>query len=317
MTSKGATLKNDKQRAAEFEPGKRGMTTTQGLWALIQFASAKTFIWILCVGGGVMTRFVFVAAFAALWIARPVGAQSVFDGTWKIDVNNIDWAKKPDVYLLQAGMYECKTCSPAYSIKADGLDYPVSGHPYFDTVAIKVVSDHQVDEVDKKGGKVVATLTTEISPDGKTATWSFTDSSNTNGGPAVTGKGESALVLAGPAGSHPVSGSWRIVKMENISDNAVVWSYKTMGDVIVMTSKTGQTYNARLDGTDAPMKGDPGVTSVSAKKHGKNVLQETDKRDGKVVSVFTFTVAPDGRTAKASAYDKLQDRTTVYNAVKQ
>jgi hypothetical protein len=214
-------------------------------------------------------------------------------------------------------MYSCKTCTPPYTIKADGSDQAVTGHPYFDTVAIKVVSDHEIQETDKKGGKVVATSTTTISPDGKTAMWSFTDSSNTNGGPPVTGKGESTLVMKGPAGSHAASGSWRITRMENMSDNGLVFSYKVTGDTITMNSKAGQSYTAKLDGTDAPMNGDPGVTSVSVKKLSSHVLEETDKRDGKPISVMTLTVAPDGKTAKANALDKLQNRTTTFDIVKQ
>jgi hypothetical protein len=244
-------------------------------------------------------------------------AQEAFNGTWKIDMNKVDFSKKPDVYVLMGGMYECKTCVPPYRIKADGMDQAVTGHPYFDSVAITVVNDHEVKEVDKKGGKVVGTSTTVISPDGKKATFTFTDSSDTNGGPPVTGKGESEQVAPGPAGSHAVSGSWRMGKIESLSENAIVWSYAVKGDWITMTSKTGQQYTAKLDGSDAPMKGDPGVTSVEVKMLGKNVLVETDKRGDKVVSVMTMTVSPDGKTAKASVEDKLEGRTTSFDVVKQ
>jgi hypothetical protein len=64
------------------------------------------------------------------------------------------------------------------------------------------------------------------------------------------------------------------------------------------------------------MKGDPGVTSVSVKMMGKNTLVETDKRGDKIVSVTTLTVAPDGKSAKAVAEDKLGNRTTTFNVVK-
>jgi hypothetical protein len=264
-----------------------------------------------------MKKLFFLIPFGALLIPAFASAQSAFDGTWKIDMSKVDWPKKPDTYLLQNGMYECKTCAPAYKIKADGTDQAVTGHPYYDTVAIKVVGDHEIQETDKKSGKVVASSTTIISADGGTSTWTFMDASDTNGGPPVTGKGESKLVAKGPAGSHAVSGSWQIAKMAGLSDNAIIWSYMTMGDSIMMTAKTGQSYTAKLDGTDAPMKGDPGVTSVSVKRMGKNVLVETDKRDGKIVSVFTLTVAADGKTAKATSDDRLQMRTTSFNVVKQ
>jgi endonuclease YncB( thermonuclease family) len=184
-------------------------------------------------------------------------------------------------------------------------------------VAIKVVNDHGIEETDKKSGEVVTTSTSTVSPDGKTMSFTFNDSSNTNGGPPVTGKGESTLVAKGPAGSHAISGSWRITKIEGVSDNGTVWTYKVSGDEITMTTLTGQSYTARLDGTDAPEKGDPGITSVSLKMIGKNTLEETDKRDGKVISVSRMTVSSDGKTARIVGEDKLQNTTSTITATKQ
>jgi hypothetical protein len=264
-----------------------------------------------------MKRLAFFVVLSALLGSTLAAAQSAFDGTWKVDMNKVDFPKKPDVFLLQNGMYACKTCTPPYEIKADGSDQAVSGHPYFDTVAIKVLNDHAIEETDKKGGKVVATSTSTVSPDGNTVMFEFSDSSNTNGGPPVTGKGEATRVAKGPAGSNAISGSWRTTKMEGLSDNAIVWTYKVSGDEIMMASQTGQSYTAKLNGTDAPMKGDPGVSSVSVKMLGKDTLEETDKRSGKVISVFKMTVAADGKTAKASVDDKLQNRTTEFAVMKQ
>lgn len=264
-----------------------------------------------------MKRLLFFVAFAALLVPMSTAAQSVFDGTWKVDMNKVDFPKKPDVFLLQGGMYACKTCTPPYEIKADGTDQSVNGNPYYNTVAIKVVSDHAIEETDKKDGKVVATSTSTVSPDGNTVMFEFSDSSNTNGGPPVTGKGEATRIAKGPAGSNAISGSWRTSKMEGLSDNAIVWTYKVSGDEIIMTNGSKQTYTAKLDGTDAPMQGDPGITSVSVKMLGKNTLEETDKRDGKVIAIFKMTVASDGKTAKASVDDKQQNRTTAFNVMKQ
>ena len=65
------------------------------------------------------------------------------------------------------------------------------------------------------------------------------------------------------------------------------------------------------------MKGDPGVTSVSVKMIGKDTLEETDKRDGKVIGIFKLKVATDGKSAKASYDDKQSDRTTDFDVTKQ
>ncbi len=104
-----------------------------------------------------MKKLSFFVALAGLLIPTLAVAQKVFDGTWKMDMSNVDFSKKPDVFVLQKGMYSCKTCTPPYTIKADGTDQAVKGHPYYDTVAIKVVDDHTIEETDKKAGQVVAT----------------------------------------------------------------------------------------------------------------------------------------------------------------
>jgi hypothetical protein len=264
-----------------------------------------------------MKRISFLVALGALLIPTLAMAQKVFDGTWKIDMNKVDFSKKPDVFVLQKGMYSCKTCTPPYTIKADGTDQVVKGHPYFDTVAIKVVDGRTIEETDKKAGQVVGTSHSSLSADGDTMHFSFIDSSNTNGGPPVTGRGSATRVAKGPEGSDPISGSWRTTAIQGLSDNAMMWSYKVSGDEITMSAPTGQTYTAKVNGPDVPMKGDPGVTSVSVKMIGSNTLEETDKRNGKVISVFKLTVESDGKTAKAVAEDKLQNRTTEFAVEKQ
>jgi hypothetical protein len=201
-------------------------------------------------------------------------------------------------------------------IKADGDDQKVIGHPYYDTVAIKVVSDHEVEEMDKKDGKTVATYKMLVSPDGSTMTVEFSDSTSTNAAP-VTGKGEAVRVAKGPAGSNAISGSWRTTKMENMSDNGLMWTYKLSGDELSMTSPTGQSYTAKLDGTDAAYKGDPGISSVSVTSMGKDMLEETDKRDGKVISVTKMTVGPDGKTMSIVSADKLHRTTSHFVATKE
>src|SRR5271170_3777864 len=120
-----------------------------------------------------MKRVSLIASLVLLLTPVLALGQSGFDGTWKIDMNKVEFPKKPDEYLLQNGMYECKTCAPPVKIKADGQDQTVTGHPYYDTAAVVVVSDHAVKENDKKDGKTVATSNMTVSPDGNTLTLEF------------------------------------------------------------------------------------------------------------------------------------------------
>lgn len=243
-------------------------------------------------------------------------AQSAFDGTWKIDLKQVRTPEKPDVLLLQDGMYRCKTCVPPIAVKADGSDQPVSGHPYFDTLAVKVIDDHTVQETAKKAGKVTSTSTTTVAADGKTARFEFTDSSNNDTDP-ITGNGTMLRVAKGAAGAHAISGSWRTQSYGNVSDNALTRSYKLDGDMLSMSTPTGESYTAKVNGGDAPYKGDPGTTSVAVRKLGQRVMQETDKRDGKVTSVAKMTVAADGKSMNIAIDDKLHGSHMSFVAVKQ
>jgi hypothetical protein len=264
------------------------------------------------------TRWIVLAMSLLVGLLMPamVMAQSAFDGTWKFDLKTAKFPEKPDVYLLQDGMYHCKTCVPPLDVKADGQDQKVSGQPYYETKSVKVVDERTIEENDKKNGKTVTTSKTWVSADGNTLMFEFTDSSATNGDP-VTGKGEETRVAKGPSGSHAISGSWRMSKMDVLSDNALAITYKVEGDSLSMNSPTGQTYTAKLDGTDAPYKGDPGTTSVSVKRVDKNTMEETDKRDGKVISVARMMVSADGKTMTFKVEDKLHGTTSQFTAAKQ
>src|SRR5579871_6522031 len=69
-----------------------------------------------------MKKLLFPLALAALTVSGAAG-QSAFEGTWKIDFNKVAFADKPDEYLLQNGVYTCKSCADTKApIKADGTD---------------------------------------------------------------------------------------------------------------------------------------------------------------------------------------------------
>lgn len=263
-----------------------------------------------------MRKILFLGLLTSLLTPALVIGQSAFDGTWKLNLNKAELSKKPDTYVLQGGMYHCKTCVPPVDVKADGQDQKVTGHPYYDTASIRIVDDRTIEETYKKDGKTVITSKTTVSPDDKTLSFEFSDSSATNADP-VTGKGEAMRVGKGPAGSHAISGSWRTTKMENLSDNGLTVSFKVENDSLSMTNLTGQSYTAKLDGTEAPYKGDPGTTSVSVKRIDKNTIEETDKREGKVIAVLRLTVSSDGKSMTAEVNDKLLGTTSRFVAEKQ
>ena len=103
-----------------------------------------------------MKKLLLIGLLTAFLIPVLAMAQSDFDGTWKVDLNKAVMPSEPDVFLLQNGMYQCKTCIPTISVKADGEDQTIAGNPYYDKMSIKVLDDRSIERIEKKNGKTVA-----------------------------------------------------------------------------------------------------------------------------------------------------------------
>ena len=241
-------------------------------------------------------------------------AQSPFDGTWMTKLDTAKFPTKPDKYSLNNNMYECLTCVPKVAVKADGTDQKVTGHPYYDTVAVKVVNASSVEIIQKKDGKVMYTDTATVSPDGKALNEKFADNSGTQ---PVTGEATSTRVAPGAAGSHAMSGAWRIEKVNSISNNGLTVTYQGTADGLKMSDPNGNSYDAKFDGKDYPIQGDPGHTMVSLKRIADNTIEETDKRDGKVVGVSHLTVSKDGKSIQVEYTDKQHGTKTTFSMEKQ
>jgi len=60
-----------------------------------------------------------------------------------------------------------------YTAKYDGKDYPITGIPNADTVALERLDASTIRSITKRGDQVVMTVTSVISKDGKTRTATF------------------------------------------------------------------------------------------------------------------------------------------------
>ena len=182
-------------------------------------------------------------------------AQSPFDGTWMTKLDTAKFPTKPDQYSLSNNTYECLTCVPKVAVKADGNDQKVTGHPYYDTIAVHVVNASSVEIIEKKDGKVMYSDTATVSADGNTLNDKFKDTTGTQ---PVTGEVTSTRVSSGPAGSHAMSGSWRTEKVNSISSNGLTVTYQGTADGLKMSDLNGNSYDAKFDGKEYPIQGDPG-----------------------------------------------------------
>lgn len=239
----------------------------------------------------------------ALLLLSPVVAlaQSPFDGTWVIDSSSAQFPQKPAVFLLSNGEFHLD----GEEIKADGNDHRISPTGYGNTKSVRILNDRAVELITKKAGKPMFTEVATVSPDGKTLTEDVKDTTEAQ---PVTIKTVSRRVSNGPPGSHAISGSWQAYKT-NRSKNGSIITYHCTADGFSARTPLGEKFNAKFDGKFYSVEDDPGHTTISVKLIDQNTLEQTSKRDGKIVGVMRLTVAVGGLTIRGT-YMNEEDNTT-------
>ena len=251
---------------------------------------------------------------AALLLLPAVAlASSAFDGTWKMRMDSMKTTGKADQFQVLDGMYSCSSCVPEIKVKADGTDQKVEGHPYYDTVAVTVASPSSIHVVEKQGGKLVISVSYEVSTDGKTLTGKFQDYT---GSKMATGTFTETRRAPAPPGSHRVSGSWQPDQLHEANDAQRTFAYQMTNDQFSM-HWNGQSYNAKFDGKEYPVHGDPGKTVVTLKRLDDYNVQETDSRDGKVTDEIHIAAAKDGQSIEVTDNDVLHHQITTFTLDKQ
>ncbi len=241
-------------------------------------------------------------------------AQSPFEGTWRILIDQSRFSPTPMVTFLSEGWFHCKSCNPQLDIWADGTDQPVVAQAY-DTIRVREIDSKTIQITTKKAGIVLIEETQTVSSDGKTLTVK-TAEHRSNGGSVVTAETTALRIGVAPAAINRTSGSWRLTRLTQ-SENGLLTTYKTNGDALTMTAPTGESYSAKFDGIDYPVKGANNYDTVALKRIDRNTIEEIDKRDGTVVVRARMTISADGKKMTIVNTNPMTDRTTTYIAVKQ
>jgi hypothetical protein len=240
-------------------------------------------------------------------------AQSRFDGTWEMKMNTLQFSGPPEEYLYDKGMYHCLSCVPKVDVKTDGTDQKVAGFANYDTLAVRILDSNSVEFTMKKEGKPTFVCTETVSPDGQTMTEEFT---NTMEAETVTGKAGFARVGQGPAGTHALSGKWRMDTVKNATRAGTLTTIQTTAGGMRFFDGS-QSYEANFASTDRYASGNSAQSNGSLKRIGDYTIEETSKQDGKVVGVKRMTISKDGKSMMVEATDKKRGTTMTYTAEKQ
>src|SRR5260370_34536667 len=85
------------------------------------------------------------------------------------------------------------------------------------------------------------------------------------------------------------------LQSEKIEKCSII-KYKCTADRFSAETPLGEKFDAKFDGKFYPVEDDPGHTMVSLKLISANTVEQTGKRDGKIISVMRLTVSPDGKS---------------------
>jgi hypothetical protein len=122
-------------------------------------------------------------AVLVLFVATTAADQ--LSGTWKLNAEKSKYSPGPPTKSLMVVVVsdennykvegtgvdgDGKPINVQYSAKFDGKDYPATGIANADTVSVKRIDANTVEVKQKKDGKVVMTVTSKVSTDGKTRT---------------------------------------------------------------------------------------------------------------------------------------------------
>jgi hypothetical protein len=248
---------------------------------------------------------------ATLLLPGAALAGSGFDGTWKTNMASLKTTGKPMVLLLAGGEYTCVFCNPPYTVKADGGEHKVTGQAYFDSVNVRVTGPNTAEIVLKQGSKEVVRFSDTVSADGTTLTSKVT---NHVGSQTETDEFTATRVAVAPPDSHPLSGSW--VEQRHVTGEQRPVQYRMTADGFQMRWN-GQSYDAKFDGKEYAIAGDPGKTTVSLQKIDDATVEETDHRQGKIVDEIRLTLAKDGNTIAVVDKDIALGQTVTYTLEKQ
>lgn len=241
-----------------------------------------------------MTNRISILLGGALVVATtPALADSAFDGTWVMVPDSEERSKVPGETTLANGTYTCVTCTPSYSVAADGKFHPVEGYNWFDAVAVTPVDANTLKYQWQKDGKVIGTEVDTVSADKSTISYRF-DSINPVGGASYGETGTQTRVGSPVAGQHLAAGKWLTTKVTSDKAEDDSRTFQINGDTVTSSSPDGMTYTATLGGDFVPVKGIPEGEEVAVTMSSETTLTERWKRNGELRSIAIIEARPDG-----------------------
>jgi hypothetical protein len=232
----------------------------------------------------------------ALIAAQPVAATSPFTGAWMLDQASMNAPPEITTLSLRDGVFSRGDPSSGFSVKADGRVHRIARGGYVDAVSITLLGPRRVREVDRLGGKVIYTVTYDLSVDGRTLRARVVDFGKPDGKPIPTTIVRVRVGRAAAGGSR-LSGRWQTVGVATTRGHRTD-TFRLAGGRFSVMGPGGYGYEAVIGGPPVPVRGDLATAQSAVTMPDDHVIVEHNFVDGVPTYTKTMTLLPDGRTIR-------------------
>jgi hypothetical protein len=218
-----------------------------------------------------------------------MAADSPFTGKWKLNTAKSKFTGVTTTFeALPTGEMQMTSEGQSDKFKIDGKEYPTA---FGAGATWKQLDPNSWETTYRMNGKVLSVDTTRISADGKTMT--ITAKGTKPNGEAFNDTTTLQRVSGGPG----LAGKW---KSTEVKASTEMWDISPNGDdgLTMKIVDFNAICTMKFDGKDYPATGPtvPKNLTLAAQKASPRSLDMTEKMDGKVVFLFSFTVSADGKT---------------------
>ena len=233
---------------------------------------------------------VLCAVFITAAVTAIAADDRAYVGKWKMNPAKSDFGELTVTYeQLPSGEMQATTAGQTYKFKFDGQDYR---DPFGNTAAWKSLGSTSWQTTWKVNGKVIATDTLTLSPDGKSLTV------NTKGTKPNGETLDDTAVHERVSGGPGLAGKWKTKNMKSSSPNVLEFAAAGTDGLTFRIVDMDLTCDSKLDGKDYPCTG-PTIGqgwTVALAGAGPRSLDMTVKNSGKPVFKMMYTVSADGKT---------------------
>lgn len=223
-----------------------------------------------------------------------------FSGRWRPDTQTIAFSKtRLFINLDDTGFARSTGTPPETKTPADGKFHRIKADGYVDSIAVWIVSEDEVREIDKLKERLVYEGRFVLAENGQTMTWFVTSFANATNSPVHSTS--TWHRFSGVAKTtHGLAGEWQQTGV-SLEEGANDWLFSLSRNSFSNRSPQGSGYAAQIGGPAVPLEGDSSGATVSVVRPDFYTLVERHGLKGVVGGILVLQATEGQSSIKALA----------------